>query len=197
MPRSSPPSPDSAPDRAASSPDVDPASLVRVGFVYRPHGVHGEVKVNPDDTDDPTRFETFDAVYVGHRPHEAAPYAIASVRYQETKRGVTVILRLDAVDSRDAAEAIAKANVYAHEDDLDLGDEELFIHDLIGMDVVTDDGDPVGTVGNLLQLPGHDVLVVTRPDAAEGMIPLVDEFVLDVDFDANRVVVRLIEGLLE
>lgn len=177
--------------------DVDADALVRVGFVYRPHGVRGEVKVNPEFTDDPTQFETFDVLYVGTRPDDARAFAVASVRYQETKRGVTVILRLDAVNSREAAERITKADVFVPEDALDLDDDEVFIHDLIGMDVVTEEGETIGTVGNLLELPGHDVLVVTRPRASEALIPAVEDFVVDVDIDAGRIVVRVIDGLLE
>lgn len=186
-----------APSSAPSYTDVDPDALVRVGFVFRPHGVQGELKVDPEATDDPRRFESFDTVYVGSRRQAVAEHTVASVRYQETKRGTTVILRLQDVQSRTDAEAVTKHTLFVHEDDLDLDEDELFIHDLIGLDVVTDAGDPVGTVANLVAYPGHDTLVVTRPDRRETLIPAVDEFIVDIDLDAGRIVVRPIEGLLE
>lgn len=190
-----------SPERTASdepSPpaSVDPEGLVQVGFVFRPHGVHGELKVDPE-SDDPTRFESFGTVYVGTRRPEVKAFSIASVRYQETKRGTTVILRLAEVDSRDAAELLMKSNVYVHEDELELDEDEIFIHDLVGLDVVTEDGTSVGMLSNVMTYPAHDMLVVHRPGQSEALIPVVEEIVLDIDLDAERVVIRPIEGLLE
>ena len=174
-PSSSADDPDASPGPtyAAAYADVDPEGLVRVGFVFRPHGVHGELKVDPEDTGDPTRYESWDQVFVGARPH------------------------LDGIDSRDDAEAITKRALFVHEDDLDLDDEEIFIHDLIGLDVETEDGTRVGTVLNLLELPAHDVLVVRRSDGQEAMIPAVDDFVLALDLDAGSITVRPIEGMID
>ena len=200
MPRSSP---DNADDRDAPSyaddgyADVDPAQLVRVGFVFRPHGVHGELKVDPEDTGDPTRYETWERVFVGREPQAVTRHAITGVRYQETKRGTTVILTLDGIASRDDAEAITKATVFVLDDDLDLDEEEVFIHDLIGLDVETEDGTPVGTVVNLLELPAHEVLVVQQSQGGEALIPVVDDFIAEFNLDARRVVVRPIDGLLD
>lgn len=198
-PSSSADDPDASPGPtyAAAYADVDPEGLVRVGFVFRPHGVHGELKVDPEDTGDPTRYESWDQVFVGARPQQVTRHAVTGVRYQKTKRGTTVILDLDGIDSRDDAEAITKRALFVHEDDLDLDDEEIFIHDLIGLDVETEDGTRVGTVLNLLELPAHDVLVVRRSDGQEAMIPAVDDFVLALDLDTGSITVRPIEGMID
>lgn len=180
----------------ATTADVPAAALVRVGYIFRPHGVKGEIKVDPDATDDPHRFDTLPTVYVGRQPEAVQAFPVLSVRMQQTKRGTTVIARLEGVDDRDAAEAIAKRNVYAHEDDLDLGSDEAFVHDVTGMEVVTDDGDDVGTVTAIMPSPGHDVLVVSRPDGREALIPVVDAFILDMDLGSERLVIRPIDGLL-
>jgi 16S rRNA processing protein RimM len=188
---------DTAPSYADAYAEVDPDDLVRVGFVYRPHGVHGEIKVDPEDTGDPTRYETWDQVFVGPNRERVTQHAIAGVRYQETKRGTTVILTLEGIDSRDDAEVITKSAVFVREDVLDLEAEEVFIHDLIGLDVQTEEGAVVGTVINLLELPAHDVLVVRRSNGQEAMIPAVDDFVLALDLEAGHVTVRPIEGMID
>lgn len=180
----------------STTPPVDPEALVRVGFVFRPHGVHGELKVDPE-SDDPTRFERFDTVYVGPRPREARPLTVASCRYQETKRGTTVILALDEIPSRTEAEGITKQTVFVHEEALDLDEDEVFIHDLVGLDVVTEEGTEVGMLSNVLNYPAHDMLVVHRPGRPEALIPFVGDIVLDMDLDAERVVIRAIDGLLD
>lgn len=190
----------STPDSEGETPDfadVAPEALVQVGFVYRPHGIEGELKIDPETTDDPTRFEELSVVYLGEHPRQVVRHSIASVRYQETKRGTTVILGLDGIDSRDDAEAVAKFDVFANEDDLELGEGELFIHDLIGMEVVTEAGDLLGTVSNVMDYPAQQMFVILQPDGEQVMIPAVEDFILDIDEDADQVLVRPIEGLLE
>ena len=170
---------------------------MQVGFVFRPHGMEGELKVNPEHTDDPARFEDLDTVYIGRTPHQVTRHAIASVRYQQTKRGTTVILGLADVETRDDAEAIAKLRVFAHEDDLELAEDEIFVHDLVGLEVVTEEGEVLGTVANYMEMPAQDVFVVTRPNNDEAMIPAVEDFIVDIDLEGGQLVVHLVEGLIE
>jgi 16S rRNA processing protein RimM len=193
-PDSSPPNPDAhRPDYA----EVPPHDLVQVGFVFRPHGLQGELKIDPRATDAPARFEALPSVYIGARPHRVRRYPIASVRYQQTKRGVTVILGLDGIEDRDAAEAIAKRKVYATEEALGLDDEELFAHQLVDWAVVTEDGTRLGAVVTLREMPAQDAFVVRREDGREVMIPAVEDFIVALDEEAEQVVVRPIDGLLE
>lgn len=194
MPRPSDSTPDSPSPTYA---DVAPEAMVQVGFVFRAHGMEGELKVNPEHTDDPERFEELDTVYLGRSPHAVTRHEIASVRYQETKRGTTVILGLADVASRSDAEAVIKQNVFADEADLELADDEIFIHDLVGLSVVTEAGETLGTVANYMEMPAQDVFVVHRPEAGEAMIPAVEDFIVDIDLDGGRLVVRPIEGLLD
>jgi len=184
-------------DSVSTFADVAPEAMVQVGFVFRPHGMEGELKVNPEHTDDPARFEDLDTVYIGRTPHQVTRHTIASVRYQQTKRGTTVILGLSDVETRDDAEAIAKLHVFAHEDDLELAEDEVFIHDLVGLEVVTEEGERIGTVANYMEMPAQDVFVVTRPNTDEAMIPAVEDFIVDIDLEGGQLVVRLVEGLIE
>lgn len=194
MPRPSDSTPDSPSPTYA---DVAPEAMVQVGFVFRAHGMEGELKVNPEHTDDPARFEELDTVYLGRSPHAVTRHEIASVRYQETKRGTTVILGLADVASRSDAEEVMKQKVFADEADLELADDEIFIHDLVGLSVVTEAGETLGTVANYMEMPAQDVFVVHRPEAGEAMIPAVEDFIVDIDLDGGRLVVRPIEGLLD
>jgi len=190
---SSPEAPSSSPEYA----DVAPEAMVQVGFVFRAHGMQGELKVNPEHTDDPALFEELSTVYLGRSPHAVTRHEVASVRYQQTKRGTTVILGLADVESRSDAEAVTKLKVFADEEDLDLAEDEIFIHDLVGLAVVTEEGERLGTVANYMEMPAQDVFLVHRPDGEEAMIPAVEDFIVDIDLDGGRVVVRPIEGLLD
>jgi 16S rRNA processing protein RimM len=188
--------PASADSRENAPADADDAPLIQVGFVFRPHGVRGELKVKPE-TPDPTQFEVFERVWVGPKAESSSAYDVASVRYQQTKRGTTVIMHLDGVDSRDDAEIITKQSVFVPEDELLIDDEELLLHDLIDLEVVTTAGDAFGVITGIVENPAHLTLVIRRHDGPEAMIPFVDDFVVDVDVDAGRLTVELIEGLAE
>ena len=184
-------------DAHTPPPSVDSDALLLVGRVGKPHGVQGEMKVVPE-TDDPERFADLETCYVGPRPEAVTPFAIASVRYQHTKRGITVLLGLKAIADRNQAEALRGHMVYAHRDDLPaLDEDEFFIEDLIDLDVITTEGEEVGTIVDVMDLPGHPVYVVARPGQPDALIPGVPEFLEIIDLEEGRVVLRPIDGLLD
>lgn len=190
----------SGPDPADSTPDladVPPETLVQVGFVFRPHGIDGELKIDPSHTDDPARFETLPFVYLGPHSRRVTKHAIESVRYQQTKRGVTVILGVEGVEDRDDAEVVAKQKVFASEEALELEEGTFLVQDIIGMEVVTEDEAVLGTIANYMEMPAQDMLVVRKPDGGEAMIPAVEDFLIDIDEDTERITVRPIDGLME
>lgn len=177
-------------------PDAD--ELLLIGRVGKTHGLRGEVKVIPE-TDDPERFRVLDAVYVGPSPQEAVAYPLASVRFQQTKRGLTVLAHFGGIDTVDAAAALRGKEVYASADDLPpLDEDEFFLHDLVGLEVIDEeDGTTLGTVRDVLELPTHPVLVVARPGRPDALVPAVPAFLADVDLDAGRLTITAIEGLFE
>lgn len=175
--------------------DIQP--LLLMGRTGKPHGLMGEVKVIPE-TDDPDRFLDLDTLYIGKSLETASPHQVESVRFQESKYGITVILKLGGVKGRDGAETLRGLQVFAHEDDLPpLGDDEFYLHDLIGLDVEIVGGDMVGTIGDVLEMPTQFIYVVKRKGKPDALIPAVPEFIEDIDLEAGRIVVRPIEGLLD
>ncbi len=178
--------------------EVPPAdALFLVGQVGKPHGVMGEMKVIPE-TDNPQHFDELPAVYVGAGPEQVSAYAVTQVRHQQTKLGLTVLLVLESVSNREEAAALRGLYVYASLQDLPaLGEDEYYLHDLVGLRVSTEEGDAIGTVQDILELPGNDVLVVARPHKKAALIPAVPAFIVDINFDAGCLTIRPIEGLLD
>ena len=175
----------------------DPDALLLVGRVGKTHGIRGAVKVIPE-TDDPTRFADLETVFVGKKPAEAAPHGVVSAHLQPTKRGPTVVLKLEGIDTIEEASSLRRLLVFAREEDLPpLADGEFFLHDLIGLDVLTDQGEAVGTVKEVLELPANNVYVVARSGRPDALIPAVPAFIEVVDIEQRRLVVRPIEGLLD
>lgn len=158
--------------------------------------MHGELKVRPE-TDTPTRFSTFETLFVGKDPGKVRPYTVRGVRFQPLKKGTTVLLSLEEIGSREEAASLLNAQLFATAAALDLGVDEYFIHDLIGFDVVTDERVFVGLVKDILDMPAHAVYLVAAEGKPDIMIPDVDAFIEEINLDARQIVVRPIEGLLD
>lgn len=177
--------------------DSDVAALLLMGRIWRAHGLKGEVKVIPE-TDEPERFQDLDVVYVGRTPSAAQARSVEKVRYQPSKKGTLIILKLSEAETREDAELLKRTSVYARPDDLPpLGQDEFFLHDLIGLRAVRENGPEIGIVENVVDLPGQEVLVIARSDRSPALVPAVPEFVVDIDVEAGQLVIRPIEGLLD
>lgn len=175
---------------------MEPDAVLIMGWVSRPHGIRGELKVIPE-TDDPERFRLLETVLIKPADGGYVRYPLESIRFQRGKRGVTVILKLAGIGNRDQAHALRGALVAATPDALPLAEDEYFLSDLIGLDVHTDAGAGIGQIIDILDLPAHPVLVIRRPGGDEVMVPAVPAFMDDIDFDRRRVRIRPIDGLLD
>lgn len=185
--------------RNAPSPDrsdaASAASLVQVGRIGKPHGLDGTVKVIPV-SDDPERFTTFDAVYVGRSADQATEHAVREVRFQPHKKGTTVLLSLETTTDRNAAEALRRLDVFVPESAFALQGEERFAHDLVGYAVY--DGDTrVGTLTEVMPLPGPDALVIKTEAGHDALVPFVEALVPRIDDAAQRIHLNPPDGLLD
>lgn len=154
---------------------------MNVGRVVGAHGLRGHVKVE-SYTEFMERFAPGTEVRVGERLYVIEQFALHRNR---------PLIKLEGVDNRTMAEELQWCEVEvegAEEPDLEEG--EILLEDFVGLRAVTEDGEDLGAVQEVLELPAHDVLVIGKL-----MVPLVPEFVLDVDLEAERVKVRLIPGM--
>ncbi len=177
-----------------TAPDTD--QLVLVGRVIATHGIRGELKVLTE-SDEPERLVGLRTVRIGAAVDSARELAVESARIQILKRGKALLLRLEQVDSMEAAAALDGYQVYALQEALELEADEHFVHDLVGAQVDLEDGRPLGTVADILQSSAQDVLVIRRPDAPDALVPFVKEFVLAVHVEDARIVIRPIAGLID
>ena len=75
-------------------------------------------------------------------------------------------------------------------------DEEFYLIDLIGFNVVDQAGKKVGEVSDIMENPANDILIIADGDK-EHLIPLVDDFVTLFDFEKKQVTINLIDGLID
>lgn len=160
---------------------------IKVGKIVNAVGLKGEVKVY-NYSDSSEIYEITPEMYVGNELLE-----IENVRLQKNM----VILKLEGINDRNAAEAAKGREIFITEDDLpELEAGEYYVRDLIGMTVI-EDGTVLGKVTNVLQNTAQDVFEVERENGRQLLIPRVDAFVLDIDLDTREIKVKLPEGLLE
>jgi len=100
------------------------------------------------------------------------------------------LIKLRGVNDADAAQALQWEYLSAIGRP-EVPEDEFLTSDLIGLEVVTSDGRRLGEVDQVLNYPAQDLLVV-----GEVMIPLIKQFVKDIDFDSKRITVELIPGML-
>lgn len=153
------------------------------GRIVNTHGVHGEVRVVPwaDSPDFLCRFST---LYV-----DGSPLAVASSRVHKG----SVIARFQGVDTVEAAMALKGKTVRLRRADARLPEGAFFLADIIGLDVVDQDGQRLGTLKEVLSPSLQQVYVVEGE--REILIPAVPEFVLETNIEAGYLKVRLIEGM--
>ncbi|WP_019634832.1 ribosome maturation factor RimM [Actinomadura atramentaria] len=163
-----------------------------VGRVGRPHGVRGEVTIDVRTDDPDLRFAP--GAEIATDPAAAGPLTVDRARWHSGR----LLLRFAGVDDRTAAEEIRGVWLVVDPADVPPSDDpdEFHDQDLIGLAVVTDRGEDVGTVTEIRHF-GQDLLVVRRTGGGDALIPFVAALVPEVDLGAGRLVVAPPPGLLD
>ena len=166
--------------------------MLRVGVVSSTHGVRGEVKVFPT-TDDPARFEELETVLLD-TGKEKLELEIAGVKFFKNM----VILKFKGYDSINDVERYRGKDLWiTREQAVPLGEDENFVADLIGLAVVTDGGETLGTMKDVMFTGANDVYVVERENGKELLLPAIKDCILDVDLENGVMTVHVLDGLLD
>ncbi|MCI6714998.1 MAG: ribosome maturation factor RimM [Lachnospiraceae bacterium] len=165
---------------------------LQVGVITQTHGIRGEVKVFPT-TDDVNRFKKLKEVMLDTEK-ERLTMEIESVKFFKQY----VILKFRGYDSINDIEKYKRAKLLVTRDKaVKLKKDEYFIADLIGLKVVTGDGESFGTLKDVLATGANDVYVVERPDTSEVLLPAIKECILNVDMEQGCISVHIMDGLLD
>jgi len=166
--------------------------LLQVGVITQTHGVHGEVKVFPT-TDDPERFLDLEYVFLD-TGREKKKLTIQSVKFFKQ----FVILKFKGINNINDIERYKRcALLVDRENAVELEDDEYFIADMIGMDVLTEDGEIFGTLKDVIETGANDVYVINSKKNGEVLIPAIKECILDVNVKEGRMLVHLMDGLID
>src|SRR4051812_11635597 len=159
---------------------------LEIGGIARAHGIRGEVLIYTHDPDSEILGE-IETIFVG-----GVERTIVEARSSD--KGW--LLLLDGVTTRTEAEHLRGQVVEVPREVIELSDGEVLLDDLIGCKVVLADGRPWGTIASVELHPAQDLLVI-HDGEIERMLPLVDQFVTNIDIAAGVVTVDPPEGLPE
>ena len=163
----------------------------RVGVIANTHGIRGEVKIFPT-TDDVKRFDYLKEAYID-AGKEKIKVEVSNVRYFKN----LVIVKFKGIDNINDIEMYKKRELWVpREEAQELEEDEYYIADLIGMDVVLEDGSKFGTLKDVMETGANDVYVVEDTKGAEVLLPAIKECILDVDVEKNVMTIHLMKGLI-
>lgn len=164
--------------------------LIEVGRIVKPQGVNGELRVlhftsHPEDL---SFYRTF---VICNENNHTETYRVQHCRVIAG----SFILKLKGIEDRSGADQLRNHSLFVSREQLpDLERGEYFISDLIGVEVITDEGERLGVLTDVLELSPHDVYQIQEGDQ-ELLIPAVSEVILEVKLEERRMTVRLLEGL--
>jgi 16S rRNA processing protein RimM len=139
-------------------------------------------------TEYPEALPRLRTVYLGTN---VEPWEVEDVRLHKG----AALLKLYGCDDRNAADLLRGALVQIdREDAVPLEEGEFYEHQIVGMTVVEQDGNYLGKVKEIINTGANDVYVVVGPDG-ELLLPAIESVILDVDLDADQMVVEVMEGL--
>jgi 16S rRNA processing protein RimM len=166
--------------------------LITIGKARKTHGVKGEIKVEPL-TDHPERFSKLRRVTLTSPRGETRECVVRSVWYMD---GTPVVL-FEGYDTPEQARLLNGWLLQVpQEETVPLPEGQYYWFELIGMEVVSEAGEKLGTITDIFETGSNDVYVM-KAGKKEVYLPATKEVIRQVDRAAKRMVIHVMDGLLE
>jgi len=170
---------------------VPKSDCVKVGFIQKPHGIHGELVIRFQEEyyetleEYPTLFLEIDNLLV--------PYFIAEdgLRF---KSGESVITQLDWVDTDKKAKNLCGLSVYVGEEDVIEQEGEMAPHELVGFQLYDKTLGHIGEINDVHDYSGNLLLSVDYK-GKDALVPLNEDLIVRVDENLREIELRIPEGL--
>jgi 16S rRNA processing protein RimM len=174
--------PDKIKNDFEGSSNSDEPVFILVGKVRKPHGLNGEILIEPF-SDDPQRFKPGSKLLIGK---DHVPFTIRARRSQDT----AVLLLLKGIDTPEVAADYRNQMIYVDKKDLpQLPDGRYYHFDLIGLEVFHKDGKSLGKLTEVIETGANDVYVVVNAAGDETLLPAISQVILEVSLAEGRMTV--------
>ena len=178
-----------APPRSRNSeptPDT-PDGAVIVGRIIRSHGLDGSLRIQ-SLSDNPARFQAGSTLTVA-----GSTRTVASCNHLPDGHA---LLRLEGLNDPYAARRLSGEWLIAPTDsDPQLPEGEYYHYQLVGLTAITDQGENLGTVQEVLETGSNDVYVVASDSGEEVLLPAIEQVVKEIDLASGKMLVHLLDGL--
>jgi 16S rRNA processing protein RimM len=164
---------------------------VSVGKIVAPFGLSGELVIR-HALGKKTAFKDLKALFIEDKTGNQIPYFVSSAK---AKNHEEVFVKLDGVDSREAAVQLIKKQVWLKKDDFEKYAAPAAAISLIDF-MVKENGKEIGRISEIIEQP-HQVLCSVMVGEKEVLIPLHEETLIGIDRKKKIVEVSLPEGLLD
>lgn len=169
------------------------SKLYTVGKIVNTHGVQGEVRViKMSDYED--RFEVGGTLYLIRDNMDPLHLTIVGHRIHKQFD----LIKFDKLSNINDVESFKNGYLKVKEEQLpELAENEFYYHEIIGCYMYTTEGDKIGVISSVLSPGANDVWIVERPKGKDVLIPYIKDVVKNVDVTEKKVIIEVMEGLLD
>ncbi len=166
--------------------------LVSIGKIVGTFGYKGAVRVLPL-TDFPERFHNLKEVNL------CLENKVEVLRVKEARpHNQLYVIKLEGLDTKELAQKYKNALLKVGQDETYVLPEGYYYHfQLEGLDVYDEKLGFLGKLVNILETGANDVYVVNSVEYGEVLIPAIEQVVINIDIEANKMQVKLLEGLID
>jgi 16S rRNA processing protein RimM len=177
-----------AEEKKSGSPKGESIYLA-IGYLRRPHGVSGEIIMDVH-TDFPDRIKSGRKIYIGDK-HESATFDTVRVH------GDSLLISLRGYDTPEAVGRFRNQWVHVKAKDVPpLPEGQHYKYEIVDLEVIDDQGNPLGRIAEILETGANDVYVVRDEAGKEILLPAIPSVILEVDMELRQMKVHLLEGLI-
>ena len=162
-----------------------------LGYISKTKGLDGEVYVQLD-VDEPENYQNLESVFLEIKKN-LVPYFIQYIDFQDKK----VVIAFEDIETLDQAKELVGTKLFLPLDNLPpLEKGQFYYHEVIGFQIIDQNRGELGKITQIYETGNQD-LIAMQFQGKEVLIPLVDDFILNINREKNTLEVNLPEGLID
>ncbi|MFD1888433.1 ribosome maturation factor RimM [Paenibacillus wenxiniae] len=168
---------------------------LNVGKIVNTHGIRGELKIYPNTDFPEVRFAAGNKLMMVNE--EAGISQVVEIQTSRLQKNMYVV-RFKGFGNINEVEKYKGCELRVSKDEaVELEEDEYYFHEIIGCEVITDEGQSLGVIQEILTPGANDVWVVKPAKGKDILIPYIHNVVQDINIDDKKIIVHIMEGLLE